>query len=77
MTTAFDAVLIGAGHNTLACALHLAARGWKVGVFEQAPTAGGAVKTGELVKGEEKALHSAITIASARVITSEKDSSAR
>ena len=43
----FDAVLIGAGHNTLAAALHLAARGWRVGVFEQAPVAGGAVKTGE------------------------------
>ena len=43
----FDAVLIGAGHNALACALHLAARGWKVGVFEQAPEPGGAVKSGE------------------------------
>ena len=47
MTTGFDAVLIGAGHNTLAAALHLAAKGWKVGVFEQADGAGGAVKTGE------------------------------
>ncbi len=43
----FDAVLIGAGHNTLAAALHLASRGWRVGVFEQAAVAGGAVKTGE------------------------------
>ena len=43
----FDAVLIGAGHNTLAAALHLAARGWRVGIFEQAPVPGGAVKTGE------------------------------
>jgi len=43
----FDAVLIGAGHNTLAAALHLAAKGWRVGVFEQASVAGGAVKTGE------------------------------
>ena len=42
----FDAVLIGAGINTLAAALHLSARGWRVGVFEQAPQAGGAVKTG-------------------------------
>ncbi|MCU0828764.1 MAG: NAD(P)/FAD-dependent oxidoreductase [Tabrizicola sp.] len=47
MANGFDAVLIGAGHNTLAAALHLAAKGWKVGVFEQAPMAGGAVKTGE------------------------------
>lgn len=43
----FDAVLIGAGHNALAAALHLAAKGWRVGVFEQAAVAGGAVKTGE------------------------------
>ncbi len=42
----FDAVLIGAGHNTLAAALHLAAKGWRVGVFERAVVAGGAVKTG-------------------------------
>jgi len=45
--TQFDAVLIGAGHNTLAAALHLAAKGWRVGVFEQAADPGGAVKTGE------------------------------
>lgn len=43
----FDAVLIGAGHNTLAAALHLSARGWRVGVFEAASVPGGAVKTGE------------------------------
>jgi phytoene dehydrogenase-like protein len=43
----FDAVLVGAGHNTLAAAIHLAARGWRVGVFEQAEMPGGAVKTGE------------------------------
>ena len=47
MAETFDAVLIGAGHNTLAAALHLSAKGWKVGVFEQSATAGGAVKTGE------------------------------
>ncbi|MEY4306530.1 MAG: hypothetical protein RIT52_2705, partial [Pseudomonadota bacterium] len=47
MTDTFDAVLIGAGHNTLACALQLARKGWRVGVFEQAATPGGAVKTGE------------------------------
>lgn len=47
MAETFDAVLIGAGHNTLAAALHLSAKGWRVGVFEQAGVAGGAVKTGE------------------------------
>lgn len=43
-----DAVIIGSGHNSLTCAAHLAAKGWRVGIFEQAPTAGGAVKTTEL-----------------------------
>ncbi len=47
MPEIFDAVFIGAGHNTLAAALHLAAKGWKVGLFEQAAVAGGAVKSGE------------------------------
>ncbi len=47
MAETFDAVLIGAGHNALAAALHLSAKGWRVGVFEQAASAGGAVKTGE------------------------------
>ena len=47
MAETFDAVLIGAGHNTLAAALHLSAKGWRVGVFEQAGVAGGAVKTDE------------------------------
>jgi phytoene dehydrogenase-like protein len=42
-----DAIFIGAGHNSLACACHLASRGWKVVVYEQAETPGGAVKTGE------------------------------
>ncbi len=47
MADGFDAILIGAGHNALACALHLAVNGWRVGVFEQAAVPGGAVKTGE------------------------------
>lgn len=47
MTDSLDAVLIGSGHNSLACALHLAARGWRVGVFERAAEPGGAVRTGE------------------------------
>lgn len=47
MSVTPDAVIIGAGHNSLACACHLAARGWKVAVYEQAAEPGGAVKTGE------------------------------
>ncbi|MFM7442887.1 MAG: phytoene desaturase family protein, partial [Tabrizicola sp.] len=46
MGDSFDAVLVGAGVNTLAAAHHLAARGWRVAVFEQAAEAGGAVKSG-------------------------------
>jgi phytoene dehydrogenase-like protein len=43
----FDAILVGAGHNSLACAAHLASKGWKVGVFERNATIGGAVQTRE------------------------------
>ena len=42
-----DAIIIGGGHNSLACASHLAVKGWKVLVLEKAEVAGGAVKTGE------------------------------
>lgn len=44
----YDAVIVGAGHNGLACAAHLGKRGWRVGVFETAARPGGAVKTLEL-----------------------------
>jgi phytoene dehydrogenase-like protein len=44
----FDAVIVGAGHNALAAAVHLASRGWSVGVFERNDTAGGAVRTEEV-----------------------------
>ncbi len=47
LTRTYDAVLIGAGHNALACAAHLAAKGWRVAVYEQAAEPGGAVKSGE------------------------------
>ena len=44
----YDAIVIGAGHNGLAAAVHLAAKGWKVAVVEQAQEPGGAVKTREV-----------------------------
>ncbi len=44
----FDAIFVGAGHNSLACAAHLASKGWKVGVFERNPVSGGAVQTREV-----------------------------
>ena len=43
----FDAILVGAGHNSLACAAHLASRGWKTAIFERNATIGGAVQTRE------------------------------
>ena len=45
---AYDAVVVGAGHNGLAAAVHLAAKGWKVAVVEGNATAGGAVRTEEV-----------------------------
>jgi phytoene dehydrogenase-like protein len=45
---AYDAVVVGAGHNGLAAAVHLAAKGWKVVVVEGNAEPGGAVKTQEV-----------------------------
>jgi phytoene dehydrogenase-like protein len=44
----YDAVVVGAGVNGLAAALHLATKGWKVAVLERNDVAGGAVKTREI-----------------------------
>ena len=44
----YGAVVIGAGVNGLAAAVHLSAKGWKVAVLERAVVAGGAVKTAEV-----------------------------
>ncbi len=43
-----DAVVVGAGHNGLAAAVHLASKGWSVVVVEAKDEPGGAVKTREL-----------------------------
>jgi len=42
-----DAIIIGAGHNSLACAVHLISKGWNVLLVEKAEIAGGAIKSGE------------------------------
>jgi phytoene dehydrogenase-like protein len=44
----YDAIFVGAGHNSLACAAHLASKGWKTAVFERNPVGGGAVQTREV-----------------------------
>jgi phytoene dehydrogenase-like protein len=44
----YDAVVVGAGHNGLAAAIHLASKGWKVLVVEGNSEPGGAVKTREV-----------------------------
>jgi phytoene dehydrogenase-like protein len=46
----YDAVIVGAGVNGLAAAVHLSAKGWKVAVVERADVAGGAVKTREITR---------------------------
>lgn len=44
----FDAIFVGAGHNSLACAAHLALKRWKTAIFERNPVSGGAVQTREV-----------------------------
>ena len=48
---AYDAVIIGGGHNGLVCACYLAAGGLKVGVYERRGVVGGAAVTEEFHPG--------------------------
>lgn len=45
-----DAVIVGAGHNGLACGITLAKQGWDVVILEKASTPGGACKSAELTE---------------------------
>ncbi|SFW84221.1 phytoene desaturase family protein [Amycolatopsis australiensis] len=49
-TEAFDAIVIGAGHNGLVAANVLADAGWSVCVLEATPVPGGAVRTAEVTE---------------------------
>lgn len=49
-SAAYDAVLIGAGHNALVCATYLARAGWSTLVLERAGQPGGAVASGEVTR---------------------------
>ena len=46
----YDAVVVGAGHNGLVAANHLAQRGWSVKVLEANDEPGGAVRSGEITE---------------------------
>ena len=50
MADAFDAVIVGSGVNSLACAALLARGGWRVCVLERNDWFGGAIKTEELTE---------------------------
>ena len=45
-----DAIVVGSGINSLACAALLARGGWKVCVLERSDTIGGAIQTAELTE---------------------------
>jgi phytoene dehydrogenase-like protein len=51
MTKAYDAVIIGAGHNGLTCAYYLARAGWRVRIVERRSVVGGAAVTEEFHPG--------------------------
>jgi phytoene dehydrogenase-like protein len=51
MSSGHDIIVIGAGHNGLACAAYLAKSGRKVLVLEAAPAVGGAAATTEFAPG--------------------------
>ncbi len=51
MTTRYDAIIIGAGHNGLVCAAYLARRGLKPLVLERRDIIGGAAVTEEIAPG--------------------------
>ncbi|MCC7485921.1 MAG: NAD(P)/FAD-dependent oxidoreductase [Burkholderiales bacterium] len=58
MRTAYDAIVIGAGHNGLVCAAYLARAGKRVLVLERRERVGGAAVTEEVFPGYRYSVHS-------------------
>ena len=51
MSTPYDALVIGGGHNGLVCAAYLARAGKRVLVLERSEILGGAARSEEIVPG--------------------------
>ena len=51
MSTDYDLITIGAGHNGLIASAYVAQAGYRVAVFEEREMVGGAVSTKELFPG--------------------------
>src|SRR5882672_5515359 len=66
---AWDVVIIGAGHNGLACAAYLGKAGLRVKVVERRPVVGGAAVTAEFHPGFRNSVASyAVSLLNPKVI---------
>ena len=73
MTTKYDAVIIGAGHNGLVCAFYLARAGLKVRIVERRGVVGGAAVTEEFHPGFRNSVASyTVSLLQPRVIADMK-----
>jgi phytoene dehydrogenase-like protein len=73
MTTKYDALIIGAGHNGLVCAFYLARAGLKVRIVERRDVVGGAAVTEEFHPGFSNSVASyTVSLLQPKVITDMK-----
>lgn len=73
MTTRYDAVIIGGGHNGLVCAFYLARAGMRVRVLERRSVVGGAAVTEEFAPGFRNSVASyTVSLLQPRVIADMK-----